>query len=127
MGSNVASTEESQKGETKSHRLLLVASINLDTCWSGSCCWGGLFLLEPPPDDGSLFGRFKAPWLAIQGRILTMDNLCRRKMIVINACSLCLAVEESTYHLLIHCDMENTLWIGFSENSTAVGCSLSPS
>lgn len=29
-------------------------------------------------------------WIALRGGILTMDNLCRRKKIIVNACLMCL-------------------------------------
>lgn len=37
-------------------------------------------------------------------KILTVDNLKKRGHILVNWCPLCLAVEESPHHLLIHCN-----------------------
>ena len=42
-------------------------------------------------------------WLALKNRILTMDNLRRKGIIVVNACLLCLQDEESVVHLLLKC------------------------
>lgn len=41
--------------------------------------------------------------MTIHGRILMMDNLRRRNVIVVNACPLCLSDEESVDHLLLNC------------------------
>eukprot|EP00268_Persea_americana_P012099 TRINITY_DN15081_c1_g4_i1.p1 TRINITY_DN15081_c1_g4~~TRINITY_DN15081_c1_g4_i1.p1 ORF type:complete len:107 (-),score=14.64 TRINITY_DN15081_c1_g4_i1:104-424(-) len=66
------------------------------------------------------FGRlwkFKAPprilvfgWLALRNRILTMDNLRRRGMVVVNACPLCLKNEESMDQLLLRCNFAYRTW-----------------
>lgn len=42
-------------------------------------------------------------WLALHCSILTLDNLHKRKVTVINACPLCLANEEYVNHLLLNC------------------------
>ena len=54
--------------------------------------------------------RIKAPprviafgWSALLGGILTMDNLRRRRVLVVNACPMCLSDEESIDHLLLNC------------------------
>lgn len=49
-------------------------------------------------------------WLALQGKILAMDNLQKRKMIVVNACPICLTDEESVDHLLLNCKLAQWLW-----------------
>lgn len=51
-------------------------------------------------------------WLVLQGGILTVDNLrCRRK-IIMNACPMCLADEETVHHFLLYCSVAQELWIG---------------
>ena len=50
-------------------------------------------------------------WLALQNKILTMDNLRRRKMLIVNACPLCLANEESVDHLFLHCKQTKAIWL----------------
>lgn len=49
-------------------------------------------------------------WLALKKSILTIDNLHRRKMIVVNACPLYLLVKESVGHLLLNCKLANRTW-----------------
>ena len=54
--------------------------------------------------------RFKAPprvvafgWIALRRRILTLDNLRKRRKIVVNACPMCLEDEENVNHHLLRC------------------------
>lgn len=42
-------------------------------------------------------------WVAVQYKILTLDNLQRRGFILVNRCVLCYDNEDSIDHLLIHC------------------------
>lgn len=64
-----------------------------------------------PPSDRQweLLWKTTAPgvlvfaWLVLKGSILTMDNLRRRNMIMVNACPLCLAAEETMDHRLLNC------------------------
>ena len=66
------------------------------------------------------FGRlwkFKAPprilvfgWLALRNRILTMDNLRRRGMVVVDGFPLCLKDEEFVDHLLLRCNFAYRMW-----------------
>jgi hypothetical protein len=64
--------------------------------------------------------RSKAPprvaffaWTAACGKILTVDNLRRRGMVVVNRCWLCESDEELVDHLLLHCGAVRTLWDAF--------------
>lgn len=61
--------------------------------------------------------RTKAPskvaffaWTAALGKILTLDNLRKRQIIVINRCCMCKKNEESVDHLLFHCEVAGELW-----------------
>lgn len=49
-------------------------------------------------------------WSTAQGKILTLDNLRKRQVIVVNRCCLCKRDGESVDHLLIHCDIAQALW-----------------
>jgi hypothetical protein len=61
--------------------------------------------------------RTKAPskvtffaWVAALRKILTLDNLRKRQIIVINRCCMCKKNEESVDHLLLHCEVACVLW-----------------
>ena len=43
-------------------------------------------------------------WEAVWGKFLTIDMLMKRGWSIINRCNLCKDNEESTDHIMIHCD-----------------------
>jgi hypothetical protein len=49
-------------------------------------------------------------WSAALGKILTADNLRKRKIIIVDRCYLCKRDGETVDHLLLHCDVATTLW-----------------
>ncbi|KAG6705367.1 hypothetical protein I3842_07G176000 [Carya illinoinensis] len=66
---------------------------------------------------GKKIWRHKAPpkvsffvWTASLGRILTIDNLRKRRIIITEWCCMCKGGGESVDHLLLHCDTVGTLW-----------------
>jgi hypothetical protein len=64
--------------------------------------------------------RTKAPlravffaWSEALNKILTMDNLIKRHVIVVDKCCMCKRNWESVNHLLLHCDVAYAIWITF--------------
>ena len=49
-------------------------------------------------------------WEATWGKVLTLDQLKRRGMILVNRCFMCGEDEENIDHLLIHCKSAKMLW-----------------
>jgi hypothetical protein len=61
----------------------------------GRVCGGLKFLRE----------RLFSVWPAALGKILTLDNLRKKQVIMMNRCCKCKRNEESVDHLLLHCDV----------------------
>ena len=49
-------------------------------------------------------------WEATWRKIMILDNIQKRGWAMTNRCFLCGKGEESTDHLLIHCDLTRDLW-----------------
>ena len=49
-------------------------------------------------------------WTTALERILTVDNLRKRRVIIIDWCCMCKAHGESVNHLLLHCIVAHELW-----------------
>jgi hypothetical protein len=52
-------------------------------------------------------------WTATLGKILTLDNLRKRYLIVIEWCCICKTCKESIYHLFLHCEVATEMWSAF--------------
>jgi hypothetical protein len=48
-------------------------------------------------------------WMPALGKILTLDNLRKRRVIVVEWCCMCWS-GESIDHLFLHCEVEKELW-----------------
>uniref|UniRef100_A0A2N9FS98 Reverse transcriptase zinc-binding domain-containing protein n=1 Tax=Fagus sylvatica TaxID=28930 RepID=A0A2N9FS98_FAGSY len=49
-------------------------------------------------------------WLVAHGKILTIDNLRRRQICVLDWCFMCKRAGESVNHLMLHCEYAQELW-----------------
>jgi hypothetical protein len=64
--------------------------------------------------------RTKAPsrvtffvWMAVLRKVLTLDNLRKRQLIVINRCCLYKSDGETVDHILLHGEVASALWYAF--------------
>jgi hypothetical protein len=49
-------------------------------------------------------------WTVALGKILTLDNLRKRNMIVMEWCCMCKTCGESIDHLFLHCEVATEMW-----------------
>lgn len=49
-------------------------------------------------------------WTAALGKIVTEDNLRKRRLIVVEWCCMCKASGETPDQLLLHCEMAREVW-----------------
>ena len=49
-------------------------------------------------------------WIAVVGKILTMNNLWKRHIVVVEWCFMCKMCRELMDHLLLHCPITYELW-----------------
>jgi hypothetical protein len=79
-------------------------------CSEGSCFpWKSVWRTKIP-----LRAAFSM-WSATLGKILTMDNLKKWHVIVVDRCCMCKRNEGSVAHLL-YCDMAYAIWIAFFQS-----------
>jgi hypothetical protein len=72
-----------------------------------------LFLGRVFGDPRHLLERPFFVWMVVHSKILTLDNLGRMGMVVVNRCWLCETEGESVDHLLLHCATSSVLWNAF--------------
>ena len=87
--------------------------------------WREVFLQDPCMNETICFPwmsiwQTKAPlrvtffiWMVVLGKILTLDNLKNRQLIMINICCLCKLDGETVDHILLHCEVTSALWYAF--------------
>ena len=49
-------------------------------------------------------------WATAWGQILTIDNLVKRGLPLVNWCCMCQCYGETVDHLLLHCKYDHALW-----------------
>jgi hypothetical protein len=66
---------------------------------------------------GRVFGGIRVPlrvtfftWSATSGKLLAMDNLRKRHIIVVDWCCMCKKSGELVDHLLLNCQIATALW-----------------
>lgn len=52
-------------------------------------------------------------WTLVRGRVLTVENLIKRGLHIVNRCVLCQAMDESVEHLFNNCNVTKEIWAFF--------------
>ena len=66
--------------------------------------WKSIWCIKAPKRVSFLL------WTTVWDRILTIDNLVKRGLSLINWCCLCRCNGDIVDHLLLHCKFAHTLW-----------------
>jgi hypothetical protein len=89
------------KFEVKSFYFILNSSVNFPFPWKS------IWRTKVPPRVAFFV------WSAALGKILTLDNLRKRNIVLVNRCGMCKKEEESIDHLLLYCESAQFLWNAF--------------
>ena len=89
------------KFEVRSFYNILISNVSF------SFPWKSIWRTKAPPRV-ALF-----VWSAALGKILTVDNLSKKNMVLVNICGMCKKDEESIDYLLLHCESAQFLWDAF--------------
>jgi hypothetical protein len=65
--------------------------------------WKSIWKVKAPPMVAFFV------WTAALGKILTLDNLCKRNIMVAEWCYMC-KHGESIDHLFLHCELATKMW-----------------
>jgi hypothetical protein len=90
-----------EKFEVKSFYFILNSSVNFPFPWKS------IWRTKAPPRVAFFV------WSTALGKILTLDNLRKRNIVLVNRCGMCKKEEESFDHLLLHCESAQFLWNTF--------------
>jgi hypothetical protein len=89
------------KFEVRSFYIILTSSISFPFPWKS------IWRTKAPPKVAFFV------WSAALGKILTLDNLRKKNMVLVNRYEMCKKEEESIDHLLLHCESAQFLWNTF--------------
>jgi hypothetical protein len=60
-------------------------------------------------------------WTAVHEKILTLDNLRKRGVLVVQWCCMCKRGGKFIDHLLLHCEVVRELWVRSSPYLESIG------
>ena len=89
-----------RKGIFDSRSFYHVLHVPTEICFPWKSIWG-----VKAPHRVAFF-----MWMVAWGRILTCDNLKKRRFVLVGWCCMCKDADETTNHLFLHCSVARKLW-----------------